>query len=111
MISDAISFFLPKVKCLKCSIPNTTPKSSLLILSIMSQHLKVICWNKQQVLDVLKILPSLFQRSQKYLDQLYSCPWVGEEYSLNLSRRHHIQSVRVVKHHRTLKDNHLRLQT
>ena len=69
MIRDDMSFFLPRVKCLKCSIPYTTPTFPFHCLSIMSKHLKVICLNKQQALDTLKILPFLFQRSLKYLRQ------------------------------------------
>ena len=107
MINDYMSF-LTKVKCLRCTLHL---KALFQWLNIMSQHLKVICLNKQQVLDTLKFFHLFFQRSLKYLHQWHSCPWVGEEYSLNPPLRHHIQSVKDVKHHRTSKDNHLKLHS
>ena len=107
MISDDMSFSA-KGKVFKMLNSKHCLKVLFQCLSIMSQHLEVICLNKQQVIDALKILPSLFQRS---LNQWYFCQWVGEEYNLNFSWKHHIHLVGHVKHHRTVKDNHLRFHS
>ena len=53
MISDDMSFSV-KGQVNQCSIPNTPPNISLQCSSTVSQHLKVICLNKQRDLKYFK---------------------------------------------------------
>ena len=60
MISDDMSFSANGKVFKNAQFQTLCLKVLFQCLSIMPQHLKVICLSKQQVFDALKILPSLF---------------------------------------------------